>query len=157
MVMVVPFAFCRQATLMAFHDFLGNGKPQTGAAHGTTSGFVYTIETLENTGQVFSGDAHTRIFDGNLVIFLVFCDEDTDFCLLQAVFDGVCHNVIDYLTHTISVAINNDRMFAGLKGQFLMFRLGMNLALANSSHEEFVHFDFRNIQAYLLVVKTGKL
>ena len=38
-----------------------------------------------------------------------------------------------------------------------MFRFRMNLALANGSHEEFVHFDFRNIQAHLLIVKTGKL
>ena len=49
-------AFDGQCTVMFFHDLLGNGKPQTGTAHGAGARLVHAVETFEHTGNVGFGN-----------------------------------------------------------------------------------------------------
>ncbi len=142
---------------MAFHDLFRNGKPQPCAAHGAAAGLIHAVKTFKYAWQVFTGDTHAGIPHGYFVILRVLPDINTNLRLFKTIFDGVRYDVVYNLPYSVPVAIDYDIMRVWLKRQFLIFRLGVYFILPHRNIQKFIHFDFRNIQPHLLIVKARQL
>src|SRR3954447_2038939 len=58
-------ALYRNTSVHVFNGVLDDGEPQSGAADGAGPGFVYAIESLENSGEVLGRDSDAGVGDGH--------------------------------------------------------------------------------------------
>ena len=79
---------------MEEHGVFNDGKSQTGAAELARTPFVYPVESLEQTIQMFFGYTHAVVREGEIVVLLVFeIAVDCDVSSPPGIGDGIVGEV----------------------------------------------------------------
>ena len=86
---IVQLAIDFDRAAESIQQMLDDGQAEAGAADGPVPGFVGAIETVEDTGQVFGGDADAGILDGEVDPLAGRIGGDPDKAAVRRIFDGI--------------------------------------------------------------------
>jgi hypothetical protein len=83
-------------------DMFYNGKPEARSAGFLGTAFVDAVETLEDAGLAFFGDADTRVLHDNGVRF----HKNDDFPALFRITDGVIDQVENHFEEQFGISLD---------------------------------------------------
>ena len=112
-----PFTGCAadiDVLPMRFDDVLDDGQTQASASLVSASAFIGSVETFKNAWQIFFGNTNPVILNlrQNAVVHVVILHGGSP--SLDAVVDGVDHQIAQHLKHPFFVGINHNRFFCYL-------------------------------------------
>lgn len=114
--------------VVGFHDVLHDGQPQAGAALFARATFVDAVKAIENVLELVGGNTDTVVghFDEDVAVHVVIAYFGT--AVGDAVFDGVAHQVRQYLTDALAVGAHAAHLtHAVFKFEADVFAAGLEL------------------------------
>ena len=99
---------------MQENGILDDGKTQTGATHLAAASLIYTIETLEKTGEMLGRNPLTIIAEDEMPLVALLLGTQRHLTSFAGISDGIVGKIAEYAIEKTAVALHNN-MLVGKK------------------------------------------